>query len=67
VATAIRARLSLLLWSIGAGAGCDAQYLFACDILGDHKGHMPHHSRVYRNFVAECDRLRAERIAPFVS
>ena len=33
VASAISARLKLLLWSMGAGAGCDAQYLFACDIL----------------------------------
>lgn len=65
VAAAISARLSLLLWSMGAGAGCDAQYLFACDILGDHKGHMPRHSKVYRNFAAEYDRLQAERIAAF--
>ena len=40
VATAISARLNLLLWSMGAGAGCDAQYLFACDILGAQPG--PH-------------------------
>lgn len=65
VATAISARLDLLLWSMGAGPGCDAQYLFACDILGDHKGHMPRHSKVYRNFAAEYDRLQAERIAAF--
>lgn len=65
VASAISARLKLLLWSMGAGAGCDAQYLFACDILGDHKGHMPRHSKTYRNFAAEYDRLQAERIAAF--
>lgn len=65
VAAAISARLDLLLWSMGAGPGCDAQYLFACDILGDHKGHMPRHSKVYRNFAAEYDRLQAERIAAF--
>ena len=65
VATAISARLKLLLWSMGAGAGCDAQYLFACDILGAHKEHMPRHSKVYRDFAAEYDRLQAERVAAF--
>ena len=66
VATEITRRLKqLLLWSMGAGAGCDAQYLFAMDILCDHKGHMPRHSKVYRNFAAEYDRLQAERVAAF--
>jgi 3-methyl-2-oxobutanoate hydroxymethyltransferase len=65
VATEISARLDLLLWSMGAGAGCDAQYLFAMDILGDHTGHMPRHSKVYRNFAAEYARLQQERIAAF--
>ncbi len=66
VATEISRRMaSLLLWSMGSGAGCDAQYLFAMDILGDHKDHMPRHSKVYRNFAAEYDRLQQERIAAF--
>lgn len=65
VASAISARLGLLLWSMGAGAGCDAQYLFAVDILGAHKDHMPRHSKVYRDFAAEFDRLQGERVAAF--
>jgi 3-methyl-2-oxobutanoate hydroxymethyltransferase len=65
VATAISARLDILLWSMGAGAGCDAQYLFAEDILGENRGHMPRHAKVYRNFAVEYDRLQAERIAAF--
>jgi 3-methyl-2-oxobutanoate hydroxymethyltransferase len=65
VATAISARLDLLLWSMGAGAGCDAQYLFAEDILGENRGHLPRHAKVYRNFAAEYHRLQAERIAAF--
>lgn len=66
VATAISRRMErLLLWSMGAGAGCDAQYLFAMDILGEHKGKMPRHSKVYRNFAAEYDRLQRERVAAF--
>jgi 3-methyl-2-oxobutanoate hydroxymethyltransferase len=50
---------------MGAGAGCDAQYLFAEDVLGENRTHMPRHSKVYRNFAAEYDRLQAERIAAF--
>ena len=65
VASEISKRVGLLLWSMGAGAGCDAQYLFAEDILGTNRGHMPRHSKVYRNFAAEYDRLQAERIAAF--
>jgi 3-methyl-2-oxobutanoate hydroxymethyltransferase len=65
VAEAISKRTSLFLLSMGAGTGCDAQYLFAEDILGTNRGHMPRHSKVYRNFAAEYDRLQAERVAAF--
>ena len=65
VAEAISKRTSLIMLSMGAGTGCDAQYLFAEDILGTNRGHMPRHSKVYRNFAAEYDRLQAERIAAF--
>ena len=65
VAEAISRRTSLVMLSMGAGTGCDAQYLFAEDILGTNRGHMPRHSKVYRNFAAEYDRLQNERIAAF--
>lgn len=65
VAEAICKRTSLFLISMGAGTGCDAQYLFAEDVLGQNRGHMPRHSKVYRNFAAEFDRLQQERIAAF--
>lgn len=65
VATEISRRVDILLWSMGAGAGCDAQYLFANDILGYTDGHIPRHSKVYRDFKAEYDRLQAERVAAF--
>ncbi|RWQ66823.1 3-methyl-2-oxobutanoate hydroxymethyltransferase [Mesorhizobium sp.] len=65
VAKAISERTSLIMLSMGAGTCCDAQYLFADDILGQNRGHMPRHSKVYRNFAAEYDRLQAERIAAF--
>jgi len=65
VATEIARRTSLVLLSMGAGTGCDAQYLFAEDVLGTNRGHMPRHSKVYRNFAAEYDRLQEERVAAF--
>jgi 3-methyl-2-oxobutanoate hydroxymethyltransferase len=65
VASAISPRTSMLMISMGAGSGCDAQYLFACDVLGENRGHVPRHSKVYRNFAAEYDRLQNERIAAF--
>ncbi|CAN7614487.1 3-methyl-2-oxobutanoate hydroxymethyltransferase [Pararhizobium sp. LjRoot255] len=65
VASAISKRTSMLMLSMGAGAGCDAQYLFADDVLGANKGHVPRHAKIYRNFAAEYDRLQRERIAAF--
>jgi len=65
VAEAICKRTPLFLISMGAGTGCDAQYLFAEDVLGSNRAHMPRHSKVYRNFAAEYDRLQAERVAAF--
>ena len=65
VATEISKRVDLLVWSMGAGAGCDTQYLFSNDILGYTEGHIPHHSKVYRDFRSEYGRLQLERIAAF--
>lgn len=65
VATEISKRTSMLMLSMGAGAGGDAQYLFAEDVLGYTRQHQPRHAKVYRNFRAEYDRLQKERIAAF--
>jgi 3-methyl-2-oxobutanoate hydroxymethyltransferase len=65
IASEIAKRTSLLLFSMGAGAGCDAQYLFSCDVLGYTDGHVPRHAKRYRDFRAEYDRLQSERIAAF--
>jgi len=65
VATAISQRVGILLWSMGSGPGCDAQYLFAEDILGTNRGHLPRHAKVYRDLAAEEDRLQRERVAAF--
>ena len=65
VASEISRRVGILLWSMGAGPGCDVQYLFSEDILGMNRGHMPRHAKVYRNFAAEFDRLQLERVAAY--
>ena len=61
VASAISKRVQPTVLSLGSGAGCDAQYLFACDILLTSKGHIPRHSKSYRNFNKEYERLQIER------
>jgi 3-methyl-2-oxobutanoate hydroxymethyltransferase len=65
VASAISARTSLFMISMGAGTGCDCQYLFADDVLGQNRGHVPRHAKIYRNFASEYDRLQQERVAAF--
>ncbi|MGZ2452517.1 MULTISPECIES: 3-methyl-2-oxobutanoate hydroxymethyltransferase [Rhizobium] len=65
VAAAISKRTSLLMLSMGAGTGCDAQYLFAEDVLGQNRGHYPRHAKVYRDFASEFDRLHRERVEAF--
>ena len=50
---------------MGSGKGCDAQYLFAEDILGTNRGHVPRHAKVYRNLAGELDRIQQERVQAF--
>lgn len=56
---------SMLLMSLGSGAGCDTQFLFSDDILGDYEERIPRHAKKYRDFLAEYRRLQDERIAAF--
>jgi 3-methyl-2-oxobutanoate hydroxymethyltransferase len=65
IAAEVSKRTSLFMISMGSGSGCDAQYLFSTDILGENRGHVPKHSKVYQNFAAERDRLQQMRIAAF--
>jgi 3-methyl-2-oxobutanoate hydroxymethyltransferase len=65
IATVIAQRTTMFVISMGAGSGGDAQYLFACDILGSHTGHYPRHAKRYRDFAAEYARLQDERVAAF--
>src|SRR6266536_2984098 len=55
----------MILMSLGSGNGCDTQFLFSDDILGDYPERPPRHAKAYRNFLAEYKRLQDERIAAF--
>jgi 3-methyl-2-oxobutanoate hydroxymethyltransferase len=65
MAAEISRRSSLFMISMGSGTGGHCQYLFAEDILGENRGHIPRHAKVYRTFAAEYDRLQRERVAAF--
>lgn len=55
----------MLLMSLGSGSGCDTQFLFSDDILGDYEERPPRHAKAYRNFLDEHRRLQRERVGAF--
>jgi len=61
----LSSQTKMLLMSLGSGPGCDTQFLFSDDILGDYDERPPRHAKAYRNFAAEHRRLQQERIAAF--
>ena len=65
LATYLSSKTTMLLMSLGSGTGCDTQFLFSDDILGDYDERLPKHAKAYRNFFAENQRLQNERIAAF--
>lgn len=65
VAAEITRRVSILTISLGSGSQCDATYLFSADLLGENRGHIPRHAKVYRNFAAERDRMQNQRIEAY--
>jgi 3-methyl-2-oxobutanoate hydroxymethyltransferase len=65
LATYLCRQTSLFLMSLGSGSGCDSQFLFSDDILGDYEERIPRHAKAYRNFLKEHQRLQQERIAAF--
>ena len=67
VATAISARTSMVMISMGSGPNCDAQYLFSTDILGTNRGHVPRHAKQYSDLAAEEDRLQRMRVEAFAA
>ena len=58
-------KTKMILMSLGSGSGCDTQFLFSDDILGDYEERLPRHAKAYRNFLEEHRRLQRERIAAF--
>ena len=65
LATYLSSKTTMLLMSLGSGTGCDTQFLFSDDILGDYDERLPKHAKAYRNFFTENQRLQNERIAAF--
>ena len=65
LATYLCKRTSLFIMSLGSGSGCDSQFLFSDDILGDYDERIPRHAKAYRNFRQEYQRLQQERIGAF--
>ena len=65
VAAEISKRVDILVISMGSGSGCDAQYLFAEDILGTNSGHIPRHAKVYGNIGEEEARVQQLRVEAF--
>ncbi len=61
----LSSQTTMLLMSLGSGSGCDTQFLFSDDILGDYDERLPRHAKAYRDFAAEHRRLQQERIAAF--
>src|SRR5688572_9163597 len=65
LATYLCKKTSMLLMSLGSGNGCDTQFLFSDDILGDYDERIPRHAKAYRNFLKEYKRLQDERVSAF--
>jgi 3-methyl-2-oxobutanoate hydroxymethyltransferase len=61
----LRSQTRMILMSLGSGTGCDTQFLFSDDILGDYEERPPRHAKAYRNFAQEHRRLQRERIDAF--
>ncbi|HEX5177183.1 MAG TPA: 3-methyl-2-oxobutanoate hydroxymethyltransferase, partial [Chthoniobacteraceae bacterium] len=61
----LSSQTTMILMSLGSGTGCDTQFLFSDDILGDYSERPPRHAKVYRDFASEYRRLQQERVAAF--
>lgn len=66
LASFLSSRTSMILMSLGSGSGCDTQFLFSDDILGDYPERLPRHAKAYRDFLGEARRLQEERITAFL-
>ena len=67
VAEVVTQKVDIMTLSMGSGSGCDGQYLFANDVLGYTKDHIPRHARIYKDFKKEHEKLQRERVDAFKS
>jgi Ketopantoate hydroxymethyltransferase len=65
VAEFISKKVNVFMIGMGSGQGCDAQYLFAEDVLGYNKGHIPRHAKVYSNILDDYEKIRIKSIEAF--
>ena len=65
VAEFISNKVDVFMIGMGSGLGCDAQYLFAEDILGYNKGHIPRHAKVYSDVGEDYKIIKAKSIEAF--
>ena len=55
----------MITMGMGTGSACDTTYLFSCDVLGNHPGHYPRHSKKYADFMKVLADVQAQRVAAF--
>lgn len=57
LAKIITEKVDFLTLSMGSGADCDGQFLFACDLLGATNAHYPRHCKRYDDFYGRSVRV----------
>ena len=65
VAEFISKNIDIFMIGMGSGTGCDAQYLFAEDILGYNPGHIPRHAKIYSDIGEDYKRIKNKSIEAF--
>ena len=64
VAAEISKRTKMLVFSMGSGADCDGQFIFAEDLVGSNTGHVPRHAitygSLYQDAVKSLTRFRED-------
>ncbi len=63
----ISKNVEVFMIGMGSGQGCDAQYLFAEDILGYNAGHIPRHAKVYTNLKEDYEKIKLKSIEAFTN
>ena len=65
VADLISKNIDTFMIGMGSGTGCDAQYLFAEDILGYNTGHIPRHAKIYSDIGEDYKSIKNKSIEAF--